>query len=192
MPGQAPQSVTTDTPRGQSAYTDSERTTQPAGRQLTSPSPEAEALAATAWAQLIAHYLAEHRDAMVVEDASDGDASDGDAGEGGDQEPAREGGGGGGRRPARGRGDLRIQDGEGVLDDSPAGDLARKPGERLCVSRPAGSSCGSACRRPGRERGGAVCVRVRPGDRRYSAASAWCRSLPRRSPGRRRRGRRRS
>lgn len=32
--------------------------------QLTVPSPEAQALAATAWAQLIAQYLVEHRDAM--------------------------------------------------------------------------------------------------------------------------------
>jgi hypothetical protein len=32
--------------------------------QLTSPSAEAQALAAAAWAQLIAQYLAEHRDAM--------------------------------------------------------------------------------------------------------------------------------
>ena len=32
--------------------------------QLTAPTPEAQALAATAWAQLIAQYLAEHRDAM--------------------------------------------------------------------------------------------------------------------------------
>ncbi|WP_328544104.1 hypothetical protein [Streptomyces europaeiscabiei] len=32
--------------------------------QLTSPSLEAQALAATAWAQLIARYLAEHRGAM--------------------------------------------------------------------------------------------------------------------------------
>lgn len=32
--------------------------------QLTSLSPEAQALAATAWVQLIAHYLDEHRDAM--------------------------------------------------------------------------------------------------------------------------------
>ncbi|MCT2589802.1 hypothetical protein LHJ74_07720 [Streptomyces sp. N2-109] len=32
--------------------------------QLTSPTPEAQALAATAWAQLLARYLAEHRDAM--------------------------------------------------------------------------------------------------------------------------------
>jgi hypothetical protein len=31
---------------------------------LTLPTPEAQALAATAWAQLIAQYLAEHRDAM--------------------------------------------------------------------------------------------------------------------------------
>lgn len=32
--------------------------------QLTSPSPEALALARTAWAQIIAQYIAEHRDAM--------------------------------------------------------------------------------------------------------------------------------
>lgn len=32
--------------------------------QLTSPSPETQALAATAWAQLIAQYLAEHGDAV--------------------------------------------------------------------------------------------------------------------------------
>ncbi|MEV5600226.1 MULTISPECIES: hypothetical protein [Streptomyces] len=32
--------------------------------QLTSPSPETQALAATAWAHLIAQYLAEHRDAL--------------------------------------------------------------------------------------------------------------------------------
>jgi len=32
--------------------------------QLASPSPETEALAASAWTQLIARYLAEHRDAM--------------------------------------------------------------------------------------------------------------------------------
>ncbi|MFI7351508.1 hypothetical protein ACIBSR_35265 [Streptomyces sp. NPDC049936] len=32
--------------------------------QLTSPTSEAQALAATAWAQLIAQYLAEHREAM--------------------------------------------------------------------------------------------------------------------------------
>ncbi|MEU9882575.1 hypothetical protein [Streptomyces phaeochromogenes] len=32
--------------------------------QVTSPSPDSEALAATAWAELIAQYLAEHRDAM--------------------------------------------------------------------------------------------------------------------------------
>lgn len=66
--------------------------------------------------------------------------------------------------------------------------LFGKPGQRLCVSRPAGSSCGSACRGPRRERGGAVRVRVRPGGRRCSAASASGRSWPPRSPWRRQRG----
>jgi len=74
----------------------------------------------------------------TTQDGSDGhhcarasavdDAADGDAGEGGDQERAREGGGGGGGRPARGCRDLRIEDGEGVVDDSPAGDLGGAQG----------------------------------------------------------------
>ncbi|MGX9888715.1 hypothetical protein [Streptomyces sp. NPDC002276] len=37
--------------------------------QLTSPTPETQALAETAWAQLIARYLAEHRDALSEVDA---------------------------------------------------------------------------------------------------------------------------